>query len=494
MKVRLKNGLTVICERWEAAPAVALNLWVKTGSRNERKEEAGISHLIEHMVFKGTERRGVGELAREVEASGGEINAFTSSDSTVYYITLPAPFSDWGLDLLAEAVAGPAMDAGELEREREVVLAEIRGGMDQPSRRLQNELLATCYRQHPYGRPVIGYERTLRRMGRGELRGFLRRWYCPSNMVLSVVGELEEKRALSLIERAFAPFRGGAPPRLKLRPEPPQRAFRGKLVEGKFHVAHLDLAFRIPHLHHPDIPALDVLGALLGQGEGSLLYREVKAERGLVDTISAYAYTPLDPGLLIVGSTLEPEALPRALEAQLEVIFRLRQGRAGEAELERAKTLVESDHIYQRETVQGRARALAYFEALMGGHEKEDLYLTAIRRVSSQDIMRVARCYLDPRGLSAACLLPRGSAPGSGVLRSAAGRAWRRCLTTRAPSRRETSVRRYLLPNGLTLLVKERAEAPLVAVRAAFLGGQRFERRETSGISNFVAEVLDRGT
>ncbi len=494
MKIKLKNGLTVIYERWEGAPAAALNLWVKAGSRNERKEEAGISHLIEHMIFKGTERRGVGELAREVESSGGEVNAFTSLDSTVYYITLPVPFSEWGLDLLAEAIERPAMDAGELDLEREVVVAEIRGGMDQPSRRLQNELLATCYRQHPYGRPVIGYERTLHRLGRGDLQSYLRRWYRPSNMVLAVVGDLEEKKALSLIKGAFASISGGIPPRLKLRPEPPQRAFRWKLVEGKFHVAHLDLAFRIPHLFHPDIAALDVLGALLGQGESSLLYREVKEERGLVDTISAYAYTPLDPGLLIVGSTFEPEILSRALEATLEVIFRLRRERAGEADLERAKVQVESDLIYQKETVQGRARALAYFEAMMGGPEKEDHYLTAIRRVSSEDITRVARCYLEPRHLSVACLLPQGRAPEARELRSAVGQVWRGCMTIKTPSRRDTSVRRHLFPNGLTLLVKERAESPTVTMRAAFLGGQRFERKETSGISNFVAEMLDRGT
>ena len=164
----MDNGLKVILEENNTAPVVALQIWVKVGSADERDEEAGMCHFIEHMLFKGTEKRKVREAAREIESLGGTINAYTSYDQTVYHITIASRYAETGLDILSDAIQHSTFDPLELEREREVILEEIRRGEDDPSRRLFKQTMATLYQQHPYRRPVIGYEKTIRSIQRDQ--------------------------------------------------------------------------------------------------------------------------------------------------------------------------------------------------------------------------------------------------------------------------------------------------------------------------------------
>ena len=194
----IENGLKVIMEENRTAPVVALQIWTKVGSADERDEEAGMCHFIEHMIFKGTEKRKVREMAREIESLGGYINAYTSYDQTVYHITIASRYADTALDILADAVQHSTFDPLELEREREVILEEIRMGKDNPSNRLFNQTMATLYQHHPYRRPIIGYEKAIRAIARDQMVSFFEKWYTPNRMVFIAVGdfnlsEMEDK-------------------------------------------------------------------------------------------------------------------------------------------------------------------------------------------------------------------------------------------------------------------------------------------------------------
>jgi len=187
----MENGLKVILEENYDAPVVALQIWVKIGSGDERDEEAGICHFIEHMLFKGTEKRKVRQMAREMESLGGTIDAYTSYDQTVYHVILASRYDHIGLDILSDAIQHSIFDPLQVERERAVILEEIRRETDDPSRRLFNQTMATLFQRHPYRRPVIGEEKTVQSITRDQIVSFFKRWYTPNHMVFVAVGDFD---------------------------------------------------------------------------------------------------------------------------------------------------------------------------------------------------------------------------------------------------------------------------------------------------------------
>ena len=190
MRYQLANGLTVIFERQSAAPVAAMQVWVKAGSADESREEAGLAHLHEHMLFKGTTRRAMGEIAREVEALGGDINAWTSFDQTVYHLVLASAHFAQGLDILADAVRCSAFDEGELAREIEVVVEEIKRSEDLPSRRVSRAMFETAYLAHPYRWPVLGTAESVRSFTREKMLSFFGKHYSPENLLVVLVGDV----------------------------------------------------------------------------------------------------------------------------------------------------------------------------------------------------------------------------------------------------------------------------------------------------------------
>ncbi len=233
LRYALPNGLTVVFEEQHAAKVAAFQVWVKAGSADERPDQAGLAHLHEHMLFKGTERREPGEIARDVEAHGGEINAWTSFDQTVYHIVIASQFARMGLDILGDAVRHSAFDKEELAREIEVVCEEIKRSQDTPTRRASRDLFSTAYQVHPYRRPVIGTEESVRSFTREKVLEFYHRYYSPKNLVLSVVGDLREAEVRTWVDEIFGgdwgrPFEGLAPrPTEPPAIGPPAAAARG---------------------------------------------------------------------------------------------------------------------------------------------------------------------------------------------------------------------------------------------------------------------------
>ena len=488
----MDNGLKVILEENKSAPVVALQIWVKVGSADERDEEAGMCHFVEHMLFKGTERRKVREAAKEIESLGGTINAYTSYDQTVYHITIASRYAEEGLDVLSDAMQHSTFDPIELQREREVILEEIRRGEDDPSKKLFKQTMATLYRYHPYRRPIIGYEKTIRSLQRDEMVSFFKKWYAPNHMVFIAVGDFDSLDMEKKVKEVFENFKPSSERLLERIEEPVSMEVRPVISYGNFKETYLQIAFPIPSARHEDTPSIDVLSQILGGGEPSRLVQRIKLEKGLVHSIYASSYTPKDPGLFIIGATLSAEQVGKTIGAILEEVNRLRQEGVTAEELHRVKVNIESNLIYGRQTVQGLAGKIGFYEVMVGDVEFEKEYMRRIAFLQNEDIQKVLSKYFKSHSWGISILAPNEKADfiknmsiKSIVDQTGLGDT----LVQRKPPTLKT-----ILDNGIRLIVKENPSLPIVSIQVSCLGGVRFEEEPQNGVNNFMAVMVTKGT
>jgi zinc protease len=496
----LANGLQVVIQEDHFAPVVAIQIWVKAGGADETPEQAGVAHVHEHMVFKGTERRTVGDIAAEVESSGGLINAWTSADHTVYHLVLASRHFATGLDIIADAVNNSAFDPHELAKELQVVMEEWKRGEDTPTSKAATELFQLAYTTHPYNRPVIGYRETIESLNRERVIDFYRQWYRPNNMVLAIVGDVDKDQTRQEVLRLFAHIPAASLPQRPRPLEPPQTSLRLSTIDMAVEEFHLYMAFHIPPVHHQDTFALDILGYIMGGGESSRLVQNLQVEKELVNSISASAYTPIDAGLMVAAASLEQEKIDEALRETLVEIFRFKHELVSPEELSCARTNLASDFIYRQETVQGKARQLSYCLTVFDDPEYETKYLEGLSRVTRHDLQRVAKTYLTADNLSLVLLGPNQDTrlPTEKDVITICEQTERSLTEQEKPlvvsPRTTDQVSFTVLPNGVRLLVKEHHEVPVFSLRALTLGGMLFENEADTGINNFLAGMLTRGT
>jgi zinc protease len=494
---KLPSGVTVLLRETHLAPVAEVQVWAGVGSADEAPGEAGLAHFHEHMLFKGTATRGVGEVAGAVEGAGGRINAFTSFDATCYHATLPSDALPLGLDVLADAVQHSLFDPGEVAREIEVVLEEIRRSEDDPQHVLGDAVFRTMFQVHPYRAPVLGTSASVASFDSERLLRFYRRWYAPDNLTLVAAGDFQPEEFLRLAEAAFA---GATPSGVKrARPlEPPQREPRLCLLERAFERTGLELCWPAVSFRHPDAPLLDLLAFVLGQGESSRLDRRVKEELGLADRIDASCYTPLDAGSFGIGADLDAERAPELVAALEREVEALRREPVGEEELEKARRNFLASKAWEQESVAGMARKLGHSLLLTGDPLFEDKYLARVREAKQSDLLRVAREWLIPERQTLTLVAPTGAAPAEAALRAALARgaesAARRFAAPRRGSTSAPDTHSYTLGTGVRLLVQPRREIPVVAARAALLGGQLVESEATAGLTGFLSNLWLRGT
>ncbi len=496
----LPNGLTGVVKVNSRAPVAAVQIWVKAGSSYETEREAGITHLIEHMIFKGTEKRGPGMIAREIESVGGSVNAYTSLDYTVYHCEVPSVSLDLALDVLSDAVFHSTFDPDELEREKKVVLEEISMREDRPQSRLSRILMENSYVRHSYRWPVIGFPETVMAFTRHDILSYMKRRYTPANISVVVSGDVDPEAAMKRIEDVF----GGIPAGETIEEqvfseEPPQEAPRCKEEVMEISEGHLALAFTgIPSFADPRVPALDVLAAVLGGAESSRLTLSLKNRLQIVHSIHASSFTPMGPGLFEVVSTLDPQRTREAVFHVLQGLYELKYRPVSEDELERAKILIESDFLYSQETMDGEARKAGMFETLTGDPAKEFFYLAKVRAVTPEDVKRAAETFFGLRNFTVSLVMPTGKQVALSVedLTDAAIRADAEARKAAGPQTGadRTRIHREVLANGLTVLVQEAPEVPTVSVQLVFPGGVRYETTETNGIYTFLAAAWTKGT
>lgn len=493
---KLQNGMEVLLEENHAAPVISFHILVKVGSAMETKEEAGICHLIEHMLFKGTPTRKVGEIAKEVEGAGGEINAYTSFDQTVYFINMAKKFSHKGLDILADAVQNPIFDKTELEREKEVVIEEVRREKDSPAHRVGELLFIKSYKRHPYKNPIIGNEETVRSFTKKEVLNFYRRWYTPENMTFIVVGDFDSTAMLKNIKKAFRRFKGEMPPKIKIPGEPRSKKSLIYTEENPIYATYFAFAFHIPKITDADIPALDVLSHILAGTDSSRLEQVIKEKKQLVNAVYSYAFTPKHPGIFIIGGLTSPDKTTPAITAILDEVHKLHTAPIETNELNRAKLNIRSSEIYEKETTGGQAGKYAYFIATAGTHLFEEEYYRRLQNIHVDDIMRVAQKYLTAENATLIIVPPKGGKNSVNNIKIKSH------LSRMKPSRKSAiKVKKHVSPptmhrlsNGIRIIIRENHTLPIVACTSIVLGGVRFENRENNGINTLLSQVLVKGT
>lgn len=503
----LGNGLTVLVKADPDSEVVAIVTYVKAGYFDEPDDSVGISHALEHMFFKGTPTRGVGEIARQTKASGGYLNAHTIYDHTSYYTVLPAASFANGVAIQSDAYRNALIDAGELERELEVIIQEAKRKEDSPSAMVTESLYALLHDTHRMRRWRIGREESLRGLTRERMLGFYRAFYRPSNTILSIAGGVDPASALAAVERAYGDMPDGAVQRDRGPSEITPPEFRYRELSGDIAQTQLALGWRTAPLRDPITPALDLGAMLLAAGRASRLYRAVR-ERQLASAVSAYNYTPTDIGVFVVHAETEPDtttAAARAIRAQVES---LRRGEIAATEIDRARRLFESRWIRRLETVEGQASYLAEWEAqgdwALGG-DYYDRFLLADER----DVAEAAARFLPEDHCSVMIYRPdsspavsAGAAEFRALLRGgevalrhespAAPPAVRASRVERVDSRNGVHV--YRTERAVPILVRERSAIPMVHLAVVIGAGAAHDAMERSGLALLLARTALKGT
>ena len=334
----LPNGLTVIVQEDRSAPVASVQAWCETGSVNEDEHlGAGMSHILEHMLFKGTKKRPANAIAQAVQDVGGYINAYTSFDRTVYWIDVPKAGVSAALDILSDAMMNSTLPPEEYGKEQEVIRREFAMGFDDPDRMAGQLLFSTAFQRHPYRLPVIGLMDVFNQLTQEQVMQYYKARYVPNNMTFVVVGDVN---AATVREQLTSLFKDHPAKSLKpgyIPPEPLQLGLREVHEEFATELTRLSLAWHIPEVTHPDVPALDLLSTILGDGRSSRLYRRVREEAGLAFGVSAYSYTPGEPGIFGIDATTEPEKRDATQKLILEIVDEVRANGVTADELAKAK-------------------------------------------------------------------------------------------------------------------------------------------------------------
>ncbi|HEU0275403.1 MAG TPA: pitrilysin family protein [Candidatus Udaeobacter sp.] len=476
----LSNGLTLIVQEDHSAPVASVQAWCATGSIDEDQHlGAGLSHILEHMLFKGTKTRGSNEIAQKIQDVGGYINAYTSFDRTVFWIDVPKDGVTTALDILADAMMNSTLPPEEYQKEQEVIRREFAMGMDDPDRVAGLLLFSTAYQVHPYRFPVIGELEIYNQLTQEQVMQYYKTRYVPNNLTFIVVGDVEAEKVRQQLVALFKPY-----PEKSLQPvfipeEPLQLGRREVHQEFATELSHLSLAWHIPAVTNPDVPALDLLSMILGEGRSSRLYRRVREEAGLAFRISAFSYTPGDPGLFGIDATVDPKKREAAEQMALHIVDEVKQTGVTADELAKAKKIMLAHHLGALTTMRGQASDIGSNWLLTRDLNFSRHYLDSVQKVTLSDIKRVAAQYLAESNLTVISLNPKGS------------------LTSKTESPKIAAageIQKFELSNGLRLLVREDPRLPLVAMGAVFRGGLLTENSQDNGITHLMAKLLLKGT
>lgn len=501
----LPNGLTVLVQRVPGSPVVAVVTHVRAGYFDEPDEWVGIAHVLEHMYFKGTARRGVGEVAHETKRAGGYLNAGTIYDRTQYYTVLPAESLAQAIDIQSDALQASTIDAGELARELEVIVQEAKRKLDTPAAVTVESLYSLLFERHRMRRWRIGTEEELRALTRDHVVAFYRTRYVPRRTIVAIVGGVDPAEALELARPAY----GAMPDREPVvdpSPEEPDRAgLRTRWLRGDVRHAVTAMGWRTYGTLDPRTAALDLAATVVAEGRGSWGFRELRAP-GIVTSLGATNYTPTEVGVFQLGAECAGSRVIEAVRGMWSVTRALRERGPSEVELERAKALAVTGWAKRLEAADGRATALTEFEAL-GGYELGEQYLRQLRGVSTDQMREAARgLSLDRAAVvgylpAAAPSMPEAAeleemlaavdaAPATGTVPRMAPAA---VASIPGAVRRTVAGVALVSVDGVDILALRKADVPLATIGAVIVGPRQAEKPDTAGVSLLVTRAALRG-
>lgn len=471
---KLPNGMTVIVKEDHTVPLAVTDVWFRTGSRNETDAINGIAHFLEHTMFKGTKKRGVGEVARDIEAFGGRTNAGTSLDFTHYYISCESRHIEKALEVFADVFQNSALDKDAIDKERPIILEEIKRAADNPGHVLWDTLLQTVFTVHPYKRTTLGpKENVAANISRDDMATFFKTWYCPRNMTLIVVGDVDPKVILAKVKSLYAEHKGGDVPPVKFEKEPEIKTPR--IVRKQLDVTreYLMMAYRtVPLSAEIESIGLDLLGMILGQGRSSRLSMALKENRGIVTTIGAGQQGLVDDGLFMLRAEFDPIDEEEVIKGIREEVKKIVREPVSNEELQKAKDFLENLYIRGVESVEGKAETLGA-AMIRGDLELEKTYLKKMHSVTPSHIQVLANKYLNQDGYAMVIVGPRAKYTEKGE---------------------KNGTKKYELENGLRLIHRPLQGTGLIGISLAVDAGSRREPKGREGIANLTAEMLLKGT
>jgi zinc protease len=474
----LANGITILAVERPGTEATSIQVWCETGSINEGAwVGAGLTHLLEHMLFKGTAQRSALQIAEEIHRHGGYLNAYTSFDRTVFWVDCPRPALGASLEVLADMTFRSSIEPAELEREMDVIRREFEMGYDDPDRMLSQLTFATAYQAHPCRFPVIGLREIFDRLDHAAVVDYYRRRYIPNNVFVVVAGDVAPEVVRDEVERGFG-FARPAPLGATVLPEEPRqqgRRSRSRVFDAE--LGYFSLAFHIPPLFSPDTPALDITSVILGGGVSSVLYKALREERGLVYGISAFSYTPAFPGLLTISGTCAEKTLD---SVEHEVMSALRQWRRHgleQAQLEKAKRVIWVNAIEQLQTVKGMATDVGLNWLYTRNVNYSHRYLETVWEVTREQVADVCDRFLVEDNVSFTSLRPHLA---------------QKTRPVRRPLPAEPEIV-TLAPYRDVLLIPD-ARLPLLHASAVFRGGVVAENSGQGGLARLHSQCAVRAT
>lgn len=476
------NGLTLLVREDRSAPVVSAQAWCSSGSIHEGKWlGAGLSHILEHMLFKGTETRGVAEIAQAVQAIGGRMNAYTSFDRTVFFID--APSSGWRtcIDILADAMFNATLPEDEYVKEQEVIRREFAMGFDDPGRMSFQSLFAQAFAVHPMRHPVIGHLDVFNRLARQDVLDYYRARYAPNNLTFVVVGDVRFDDVRDALAQLIKDEKRQPLPDIFIPAEPRQLGRRELHAPFATERTHIRMGFHIPPITHPDLYPLDVLGTLLGDGRSSRLHRRIVERDRLAESVDAFAFTPSENGLFVISAVCDPDKRDQVVAAALDEIARLGREGPTPAELEKAKRQALGGRLDELQTMSGQASEIGTAWFVARNLDFADEYLERLGAVTAPDVTRVIRDHFREDNLTVISLNPREAKPGAAE-------------AVAPETRAEEAISTEQLANGARLMVRRNAKVPLASIRVVFRSGVLQEDPTKNGISRLAAACLLKGT
>jgi zinc protease len=470
----LTNGQTVVIKEIHSNPIVTIDTWVKTGSMNENDKNNGVSHFLEHLLFKGTKKYKVGEIDKILESKGCHFNAATSKDFTHFYITLPVQNFDLALDLHSDMLLNAQIPEAELNRERKVVQEEIRRSEDSPERKQSDNITKMLFKSHPYKYDTLGTAEIIGNIPRSEILNYYHKWYIPSNMITVVVGDVDTNKVLKAIQERFGTNLAAKSSNIQFTREPDIKRPQEIITKGNYNTAYFDIAFKgVPISNKKETNALDIAANILGGGRSSRLYQNVKNKQNIVTSISAVNESMKDDSIFVIDANIDPVNVSLAKKAIIEEITKLKQGITQE-ELKRAKTQLQRDFLYGSESAENIANTVGYILTIGCNIDYYNNYVENLNKITAEDVKQAVNKYLDTSKMAFSLLLPEN--------------------TSVSAQSQETfkNVTKTVLQNGSTLLTEKNTANEIVSLSLIIKGGDLIEPKPA--ISDLIAGMLLKGT
>lgn len=481
---KLDDGQTVIVKQVKNNPIVTIDTWVKTGSINENDQNNGVSHFLEHLFFKGTETHPAGEFDKILESKGALTNAATSKDFTHYYITIPSKDFDMAMDLHADMLLHPQIPRKELEKERKVVMEEIAKDANSPNEKLFDNLNHMLYKTHPYKRKVLGTNEIIGKISREEILDYYNTHYGPQNMITIIIGDVDPQHALVKVKEDFK-----VEPRKLTRninkPEMPILTKQTKTIYEPVQGGYLMIGWHSANALNSDTYALDVLATILGDGRSSILYQTIKEQKHLAYSISADNSTFREGGIFAINANFDAENADKLQKAIFEEVAKIRKNGVTAEQLNIAKSIIERDTYYERESIENISSGIGYTTVLTGNPKYYDEYLNKIKKVSAKEVQVAARKYLSENQSAVSIVLPEKEKEAQTAAKPPVEHSAK--ILGQIPA-----TQKYELDNGATLLLSPNDLNDIVAMSIYVKGGEFLEK--IPGTANVMSTVMMKGT